>query len=261
MKTFLVALLAVSFFGCAHSPSSDAPKNNEMAMTEAPEVPMRTPAADVEMYTLSESRPSVNFERCKGTASLTRVGDRLTLQIRGSNCANLVINGNEEHKLGGTGSDDRFIDVNFNEETDRTVKVTIASNKYIDTNGAKGNADIFFIRVKARIPMTTLNLKWSGDTAEYRLQRCGGTVEAKIANRTLNVIFRDMQYCNLFDILSNEGSSLSYDSKPVQRQGNGFGGSFSIPKKFVDYGTNAVIVQVYSVSGAKERVKLLFNAN
>ncbi|MGZ3772547.1 MAG: hypothetical protein ACXVCY_10985 [Pseudobdellovibrionaceae bacterium] len=264
MKKYVLVLIALGLAACAHKETATTALNNDNnSMATQEHESFRLPAASqgVDLYTMNEDGlKTINFDRCKGVARLVRDNGALVLQIRDSNCANVVTEFGE-WKLNGEGNDGRYIDVTLKEETERTAKIIVASNKYISSHGDEGNADVFFIKIKPKAQMTTLNLNWSSSTGEANLKRCHGTVRAKISNGQLNVIFSDLELCNLFDILSNEGSSVGYDAKEIQKSRDGFSGSFTIPKKFVQVGANAVIVQVYSRYGASEKVKLLFQGS
>ena len=60
-----------------------------------------------------------------------------------------------------------------------------------------------------------------------------------------------------FELLSNDGRSLDY-TKSLDDQGSSYGGSRSIPKRYVESGYNGVYARVYRVGGGEDRLFIHF---
>src|SRR5437868_4393982 len=89
---------------------------------------------------------------------------------------------------------------------------------------------------------------------EARLVECGGIVRVTKSpqgnGEQLNLVFRGIEKCSNFDILSSNGDHVDYDDKKIQEQGAGVrGGSFTLPKRVLELGYNNIQIVVRSNSG------------
>lgn len=80
------------------------------------------------------------------------------------------------------------------------------------------------------------------------LPNCKGTVELKIAGGNANLIFRDVENCSNFDIMASNGEKVDYPNHKLGGGDRDRSGSFSIPRRLVDYGYNGIIVALQSNS-------------
>lgn len=91
---------------------------------------------------------------------------------------------------------------------------------------------------------------------EARLSSCGGTVEVNSHGDQVNLVFRHVENCSNFDILSSSGTKIAYEAKKLQGGPGNYSGSFTLPKRVVRdlfesfLGYNSVKVRVNSNSGA-----------
>lgn len=97
------------------------------------------------------------------------------------------------------------------------------------------------------------------------LPSCGGRVEATDSSQgkgeQLNLVF-DKTDCDTFDILKANGDSAGYDKNKLPAvKGGYFGGSRTIPKRYIEEGRNTlVIVLRSSQSGKSDRITVRFRA-
>lgn len=99
-----------------------------------------------------------------------------------------------------------------------------------------------------------------GDAARYpnvvldsystwaHLPNCSGIVELKIAGGNANLIFRNVVNCSNFDITNSNGDLVDYTNKKLGGGDRDRSGSFTIPRRFVDWGHNGIIVSLQSNS-------------
>lgn len=89
-----------------------------------------------------------------------------------------------------------------------------------------------------------------------RLPSCKGTLEiASSDNQTIsgqvNLIFRDIESCSNFDIVSVDDQRVGYPNKKLQKRRDGsYGGSFTIPADLLGFGIYDIKVVVQSNSQA-----------
>ncbi len=85
---------------------------------------------------------------------------------------------------------------------------------------------------------------------QRRLTDCGGTVELNgNDNGQVNLVFRNVENCSNFDILSANGSGLDYPNQKLGGGDRNRSGSFTLPKSIIDEGRNSVRVVIKSNSG------------
>lgn len=94
--------------------------------------------------------------------------------------------------------------------------------------------------------------------SEVSLNDCAGTLTTQVNNGDLNIVFRKVQYCSAFEVVATNGSSANY-AKPLQIQGGGYGGSFTIGKQFKDVGQNVLVIRMIG-SGKGDKIVVRFQA-
>lgn len=200
----------------------------------------------------------IQLKRCGGTAKLTRLSGQLTLQIRGSNCSN-VKTSKGIFKMDGQGSTDRFANVHIDENAPGDRMVLVGSNAYIQSNGNDGNGDYITVKVPAK--RLTLNLRNTSQTATINLNHCNGSIRASVSQGRVNVVVYNTG-CSKFDIVSNDGTSVSYDVKSIPEVSHeaGYSGSFTIPNRFYDRGANGIVIRLFAPRLTEEQVLVKFNA-
>lgn len=187
------------------------------------------------------SLPRCGEQNGTGAAYLKREGGDLYLQIRNARCATLKTQFGE-YTLLGDGSNNRFIDVKIDQSIPGYHKVLLGSHKYLATDGREGNGDILNIYVPKKSVFLDLSNDKDGVTKPFHLRSCQGTVQAKLQNNQINIIYNDIRNCSRFDILSNDGDSISYKAKDLNSSGSG---SLTIPNKFMDAGSNTITMKFY----------------
>jgi hypothetical protein len=102
---------------------------------------------------------------------------------------------------------------------------------------------------------------------EAYLDACGGMVsitrspQGNNGGEQVNLVFRGVENCSNFDILSNDGARINYPNKKLQGSAGNYHGSFTLPKFVIDYGFNNVKVVVKSDSGKhSDTIKVAFVA-
>ncbi len=83
-----------------------------------------------------------------------------------------------------------------------------------------------------------------------RLPDCGGSVEVtKSYSEQVNLVFKNVEDCSNFDILSVNGDRLDYDNKKLGGYDRNRSGSFTLPKFLFENGRNTIRVVLKSNSG------------
>jgi hypothetical protein len=176
---------------------------------------------------------------CGGTAVLSRTYGGLTLHInRARDCSNLVVDG-FTHKLDGN-PNNYWGAVQLRSNGNAHIEIRSNSGAHHDTiivrasyNPPTGGANVY---------LDTRSNRWG------RLPTCGGTVEVNTMGNQVNLVFRDVENCSNFDILSNDGRSISYPNQKLGGRDGARAGSFTLPKRVVDFGHNGVRVELRSNS-------------
>jgi len=210
----------------------------------------RDPASDVEDVVLrwSGQRKTDLNDKCRGQAELIKESGQFKLWVHDTQCSNIKIGDFVSEKIPGSGND-RAIKVNLN--TPGWHHVSIVSNK--------GNGSSISIEVPPQYVVLNLLGDRDGKTAPQGLPSCGGTVRAQI-NRdgTLAVIFSGVNtsLCNKFDILSNDGDKLDYDTKTFPNGSPGY----TIPPKFIRWDNDqGILLSVYHPFAGNERILVRFS--
>ena len=86
------------------------------------------------------------------------------------------------------------------------------------------------------------------------LNSCGGTVELKVVQGQVDLVFRGVRECSNFDILENNGRSTRYPNKKLMGVNGDRNGSFTLPEYILNYGHNGVLVSLKSDSGRHQEM-------
>lgn len=209
------------------------------------------------------------LEHCGGTARLTetyeRGARRPSLHITGvQNCSNIVINGENSGKL-----DNGTADVTIYERSGLNINtITLESNsgKTSDTVRVQSFGD-----TPVETPSKPANIVYSfgifasaiGSSKIASLPTCGGTAQVTVKDGdNITIVFRNLESCSKFDILGANGEDVNYPTKKLQHESdNQFGGSFTIPARYVTDGRNSIKVIVKSNSGKTDEVLLIRFSN
>lgn len=245
-KMLLLGLLAAGFMGCTTPGYKAEQKDWEMQphFTAEPLAAefVRAPASDtgVDINRLDTygGRQSIGISQCAGVASLVKSYSGWVLRIRNSDCANLIIYSasgavQSKSKLDGQGAGARYVDVSLPESAGRVnyYKLELSSN-------SGKTRDIFYVAVRPSLKTLT-----SGQA--MALPDCGGYIVFQVQNGQANVKFKDVRYCNTFDIVGADGSMVIYPAKQLQ----GPNASFTLPKSVMNFGSNKVLIQIRSQGG------------
>lgn len=265
-----VLALAAFAFGCAHDPMATPPTDDSPSPAwNQPAGDHRHPSSDTFQY-ISEGQTK-KLSSCgghDGYARLTRTGSgQLVMQLRNIDCAqwtSKTMHYATQDLNYDQGSKQHWADVPVDETASGWHRLIVGSKNYMsyvsygDNPPASMKGDIVDFYVPAR--PVTLDLIGTGKSSRMTLHSCGGSVEAKIdSNGAVNVVFRDVANCSGFELLSNDGQPLNYQ-KDLDVQGGSYGGSRSIPKKFVDEGHNGITARVFRYGGGEDRIFLRFLA-
>lgn len=264
--SILAALTAASLFGCAHSQTT--PETRNPASAEELEYFDIGPGDGTSVTFLQEgtTKSTANLDRCKGQATLLRLNGQLTLRITNSSCAN-VLTKFGQWKLNGTGNSGRYIDVKLSGEPG-WHEITVGSNAFVTAKKqgkTDGNGDVFYVYVPVKMVPLELRNKAGHAVVTFKQPSnggCGGTIEGTKQNGVVNIVVRNT-HCALFDILSANGDSISYDAKPLQYNKNTrlYSAGFTLPSKYYGWWNTGIQVKVYNAYGAEERVNVTFNNN
>lgn len=229
-----VALLGLILSACTHAPHHAEVKPYE---TQPAGWAPRDPASETghALYTLdTHGRAYIaNLNQCGGNASLVNLDGRWVLRVRGSDCANIEINDQRAEKMGGSGQGSRYADVTMFGESGRAITHRIV----VRSNSGK-NSDTIKVTIRPTIP-TARHGDW------VVLSDCGGAAQVVIQNGQVNLKFKEVRSCNVFDIVSDNGDITVYEPKEFPNSS----ASFTLPKRVMEFGLNRVLVQVRSRNG------------
>ncbi len=195
---------------------------------------------------------SARLSYCGGTAQLNEgwLGG-LTLRFDDvRDCSVIALNGRAVDTLSNVGSGGNG---------SATLSLPRGSRWTVDLYSKSRKTSEHFEIVNANNPQpptkanVVLDSFWH--TSDY-LPECGGSAELKVTNGQANLIFRNLENCSNFDIIGNNGESLNYENKKIGTEQNR-SGSFTLPRRFLDFGLNGVLVVVKSNSGAHADTILL----
>ncbi|MEW6055698.1 MAG: hypothetical protein AB1540_03715 [Bdellovibrionota bacterium] len=107
----------------------------------------------------------------------------------------------------------------------------------------------------------TLHLE-PGDN-RVQLRDCGGTVSVTVSDQgrgeQVNIVFKGVENCSNFDIVSNYGDPEPRKAYKLQGRKNGnqleppFHASFTIPKRAIEDGSNRFKMVLYSNKNGRDR--------
>ena len=192
---------------------------------------------------------------CNGTVQTKIVNNNTQLNLVFSNvvsCSNFdIVKANGEkvvysnQKLGGkmrARSGSFTIPANLIEIGSNSIRVLLKSNS------AK-TYDTIVVKVKAKSSLPS-NVMFMDSNDKKSLKQCAGTIKTQVNNGKLNIVFNKVENCSNFDILNSNGDKVAYDNQKIQQNASGSrSGSFTLPKRVIDLGTNTVYIQVKSNSG------------
>lgn len=168
---------------------------------------------------------------CEGTVTVTTsfwLGIP-ALRVEGnSQCSNIEYRG-DRYK-----SQD-YVKVTLDDTRRETVRIYSNSGKHADTV-------VVDIRPSFKAQFS------NGQSFSY-LADCGGTVELNVSGGQVNLVFRNVDQCSNFDILSANGEKVNYPNQKLEGANQNRYGSFTLPRSLYDYGMNGVTVVVKSNSG------------
>lgn len=201
----------------------------------------------------AEIGSTVSLSECGGyvTSSRTFSGE-LKLTVRGARDCSLVDiysvrDSATNERLGGS---DRNRSGEFYVSTMDGEQVRVVVHSV-----SRKHQDIVLVSIPAPTPAPERTLEMTFGERTY-LPSCGGTVEVTSKGGQVNLVFRNVENCSNFDIVSNSGERFAYQAKKLQKQGKQRGGSFTIPKHMIRdifdsfLGFNRIKVRVNSNSGA-----------
>lgn len=247
MKKLLSVLSLGVLAACSMKPTDSNVVYDAYPLKDAASVrfPSSETGTSVKKLDTAGYRAPVNIDQCAGTATLVANGSEWLLRIRNSDCGNLNLydrNGQkvQDTKLEGAGKGNRWADIRLvNSGSNNAIfKVEIESN-------SGKTRDIFYVTVRPKVDVLS-----NGQTA--RLDDCGGYVTvSKDRSGSVNVKFKNVQYCQVFDIVADEDGRVAYPAKQFP-SGND-SPSYTLPKSVMDdFGFKKVLVQVRSNSGIIE---------
>jgi hypothetical protein len=153
------------------------------------------------------------------------------------NYPNQKLQGKNQSRYGGFTIPSSMIDLGTN-----TIRVMVKSN-------SGKHSDTIVITVRETPTQPTGPVIYMNSTATSALNFCGGTVQTKVSNGQLNVIFENVSKCSNFDILAANGEKVNYPNLKLQGKDGARAGSFTLPKSVIDLGGNVVRIRLNSNSG------------
>lgn len=214
-------------------------------------------------------RTSARLEHCGGTAQLTQQHvdgkKRPVLMISGvTDCSNISIDGESQGKLDRRGDklSGKVVVYEKNGKNIHTIKIESNSGATADTvrvetfQNSSGSSSS---NPRANI---VFEFGWFshvlGASQSSALSECGGSVEARVLENDITLVFKDVKRCSKFDILGANGEAVDYPQKRLNDSRDGsYNGSFSVPQKLIQSGGNAVKVIIRSNSGINDDVILI----
>lgn len=125
----------------------------------------------------------------------------------------------------------------------------------LQSNSAK-HSDTIIVKVAAYTSTPAVIKMSSNDTKTLRA--CGGTVQTKVNNGKLNIVFRDVENCSNFDIVNANGDKVDYPNLKLNvNSPRNYSGGFTLPNRVISYGGNQVRVKLNSNSGKTSELILI----
>lgn len=122
-----------------------------------------------------------------------------------------------------------------------TIRVLLQSN-----SGAHSDTIVISVR---QVSAPTTNTIYMGSRSVRTLEVCGGYVETSVSNGQLNIKFDNVTNCSNFDIVSANGDRVDNPNMKLGGKDGDRSGSFTLPKKVIEWGGNTVRVKLQSNSG------------
>lgn len=266
----IVSLIALGLFAAACTSQPVAPTSAEYG-TSAPAYTSesgRDPAqATMEYIREGQSAPLRSCGGNDGRATLYRSGrdGKLYVRVENIECASWTSKkmGYQVQKLDRDLDGDHSSLIPVDENDSGWHELVVGSKNFINlykdslpTGNTKGDIVRFYIPARKVI----LDLYFKQKTNPQPLPSCGGTVRAQInADRTVAVIFDDVQRCNVVDFVDANGDrTVDYGPYQLQDRREGLGGSYTISKKLVEFGVNGITMRVSRIGGGEDRIHLRF---
>ncbi len=171
-----------------------------------------------------------NVSQCSNFDIVSANGDKV-------NYPNQKLQGSNQSRYGGFTIPASMIDFGTN-----TIRVKLNSN-------SGKHSDTIVITVRQVSTQPTGPVIYMNSTGFQSLNFCGGTVQTKVSNGQLNVIFQNVSQCSNFDIISANGDKVNYPNLKLQGKDGARAGSFTLPKSVIDLGGNVVRIRLNSNSG------------
>ncbi len=211
-----------------------------------------TTQAFANTYQLDSNHSNAYLANCGGTVHLERdiFSDELVLSIESlENCSNVTTDGRTEKV------DDGWL---FGRSADFVINENRGETTFYIHSNSKKTSDTVVVKTRS----SGSNNGGHASSYKLNLESCGGTMVARMeSSGQVNLIFKGVQQCSNFDILSHNGDSVEYGVKKLQQDSSGnYGGSFTIPNRFKTSFVNGVVIVVKSNSGKHgDRVRVVFN--
>jgi hypothetical protein len=217
----------------------------------------RTPSSDVGSDVLIENG-RIALEKCGGsngyaTMQRNHNGDMI-VSVFNVNCNYFKTQFmSVEDKISTyAGNSDKSSSFRVDETVPGWHELVIGSKAFFKNPQPGSKADRIYYYVPARTVNVDLYLQDSSNS--YAIPGCGGYVRAKISNGAVNVIFSDVQNCDSVTMYK-DGEERTYQ---LQNQGHYNGGSYTIPRDFIDFGSNWVNFQIYRKFSSEARIRVNF---
>jgi len=263
MKKILISAFAiVGVMGCS-TPKPVGWEENHSGTEK-----FRDPAADTDTDTLALGG-QVKLEKCGGKDGVARmINQNGQTMIYAKNLECSKYQDDEMRTSKRMTEDGEKFTLAYEVDTDKPGwhELEIGSKNYFDASSSdrrshEFKADIIRFYVPPRVVI--LDLYGSGaETYDYDLKGCKGKIYAKRAkDYSVNIIIKDVTRCNTFDIVRANGEDLDYSNQPIRHLGENSSNSFSIPKKFIEFGANGVELRLYKRGSNQygDRVLVRFN--
>lgn len=263
MKKILMSALTVAGLMSCTTPKPVGWEENHPGTEK-----FRDPAADTDTDILAVGG-QVKLEKCGGNDGVARMvnqNGRIVIYAKNLECSKYQ---DDEMRVSQRMTEDRgkfTLAYTVDESKPGWHELEIGSKNYFDANASERRtrdykADIIKFYVAPRV--VVLDLYGSGaETYDYELKGCKGTIHAKRGkDSSVNVIIENITRCNTFDIVRANGDNLDYSGRPIDHMGEGSSNSFTIPRRFIDFGANGVELRLYRRGSNQygDRVLVRFN--
>lgn len=249
----LKQILLVTSIGVALAACSSKTKHGEMQPVNA----WRNPADVGVDYIVEGSQATL--DNCgkgeKGKLEYKRVEGKLYLYVSNMNCAYYQKGDDKPQKLGSS-PDGKGARIALEENDPGYHKITFGSKTYFSKDRTENSqADIvyYYVRTPEKAAIA-LNLKVN-DTQPIQIPKCGGTVKATRSGDQVNIVFDDIAKCDTL-VLADPDGKVQPRTYSLDKQGQTFGGSRTIPQSFLDLDKKRTTV-MFKISKVGEKEVLL----